>query len=410
MELLMTRQQKSILREHLVIVGSFLPFSFSTDYVQQTCQVLSRNNTVVVFLWGDALTFKEMLTQRVFIKTLSNIVWEERSITLFMPIHYIPLRRFEYVRQVNLFLNVLLLRFYLLTKHLFRSKKVLWIFNYELYNLPAFMGNSYISLYDCVDYVSSLDVAIHEDFKRKEIRLIQHVDHFFVNSQALQSRFASYSPIVVPQGFDLKTYNSAAKSSSTKLRGIMKPIIGYVGGINYRLDYHLLITLAREHPEWSFVFVGEKQVRQSEDRYIQTRRQLKQLFSLQNVFHVDKQPKSNLPNIISGFDVCLIPYNINIVFNQYCYPMKLFEYFYVGKPVISTPVRTLFPLKPYVAITRNSKEFSQAIHRALQKKPSSDVVKKQRQLARDNSWDAKVQAISRSIIHRKTLSSSRYQS
>jgi hypothetical protein len=95
MELLMTRQQKVILRNHLVIVGSFLPFSFSTDYVQQTCRVLARNNTVIVFLWGEALTFKEMLTQRVFIKSLSNIVLEDRGVTLFMPIHYIPLRRFE---------------------------------------------------------------------------------------------------------------------------------------------------------------------------------------------------------------------------------------------------------------------------------------------------------------------------
>src|SRR3990170_2967127 len=98
MELLMTRQQKAILRDYLVIVGSFLPFSFSTDYVQHTCQVSSRDNTVVVFLWGDALTFKEMLTQRGFIKSLSNIVREERGVTLFMPIHYIPLRRFEFVR------------------------------------------------------------------------------------------------------------------------------------------------------------------------------------------------------------------------------------------------------------------------------------------------------------------------
>jgi glycosyltransferase involved in cell wall biosynthesis len=272
------------------------------------------------------------------------------------------------------------------------------------------MGNSYVSLYDCVDFVSSLNPEIHADIKRKEIRLIQQVDHFFVNSQALQSRFASYSPIVVPQGFDLKTFNSAAKFPSTKLRGIKNPIIGYVGGINFRLDYQLLSALALEHPEWSFVFVGEKQEQKTEDRYIHTGQRLDRLFSLKNVLHIEKQSKATLSSIISQFDVCLIPYNINIVFNQYCYPMKLFEYFYVGKPVISTPVRTLFPLKPYVAITRNSKEFSQAIHRALQKKPSSDVVKKQRQLARDNSWDAKVQAISRSIIHRKTLSSSRYQS
>jgi len=406
----MTRQQKVILRDYLVIVGSFLPFSFSTDYVQQTCQVLSRNNTVVVFLWGDALTFKEMLTQRVFIKSLSNIVLEDRGVTLFMPIHYIPLRRFEFVRQVNLFLNVLLLRLYLLTKHLLRPKKVLWIFNYELYNLPTYMGNSYVSLYDCVDFVSSLNPEILADIKRKERLLIQQVDHFFVNSQALQSRFASYSPIVVPQGFDLKTFNSAAKSPSTKLRGIKKPIIGYVGGINYRLDYQLLSALAFEHPEWSFVFVGEKQVQQSEDRYIQTRRQLKRLFSLQNVSYIDKQPKSDLPDIIAGFDICLIPYNINIDFNQYCYPMKLFEYFYMGKPVVSSPIESLLPLQPYVTIARNSDEFSQAILRSLQQGPSREFVLKQRQLARDNSWEAKVQAISQYITDSEKLSSSRGQS
>lgn len=406
----MARQTGETLKDHLVVVGSFLPFSFSTDYVKQTCLVLSLNNFVVVFLWGDALTFKEMLVQHVFLKTLSSLIRKEQGITLFTPIHYIPFRRFEFVRQVNLLLNVLILRIYLFTKGLLKPKRVLWIFNYELYNMPIMMGRPFISLYDCVDWVSSLDADINAAVKHKESLLIQRVDHFFVNSEALKSRFPSDSPIVVPQGFDFRTFKSAKAVTSTKLRGIKHPIIGYVGGINYRLDYPLLTALAAGHPEWSFVFVGEKQVQKSEDRYVHTKQRLLELLSLENVFHIGKQTKATLPALISQFDVCLIPYNINIVFNQYCYPMKLFEYLYMGKPVVSTPIKPLLPLKPYVSVARNGEEFSRAIHRALQKKPSPNFVKKQKQLAIDNSWDAKVQSITHYITDHEMLSSSQDQS
>lgn len=398
----MVRQTGEILKDHLIVVGSFLPFSFPTDYVKQTCQVLARYNAVVVFLWGDALTFKEMLAKRVLFKTLSNLIRQEQGIALFTPIHYLPLRRFEFVRQTNLFLNVLILRLYLLIRGFLKHKKVLWIFNYELYNLPTYMGHSYVSLYDCVDFSSSLDARVHADIKHKEGRLIQDVHYFVVNSHALQKRFDSHSPIVVPQGFDLETYKTAAITASSKLHGIKKPIVGYVGGINYRLDYPLLTALARDHPEWSFVFVGEKQVQKSEDRYIHTKQRMKKLFSLENVVHIPKQAKSALPAIISGFDVCLIPYNSEIAFNEYCYPMKLFEYFYMGKPVVSTLIKALLPLRPYVSIARNAREFSQAIAHALRNKVNEKFKKQQRQLAIDNSWEAKVQRISQYVIRRKS--------
>jgi len=414
------------LKKFLIIIGATLPYSFPTDYIKQTAKILGLENKVIIFSWGESLSLKEIFKQRFLqnkkFKLLDKKpINKSKQIILFKPIQFIPLRRFELIQNLNLILNVHFLKLYLKIKSWDKLRKICWVFNYKLYHLSRLLGKSYLSLYDCVDFFSSLDKKTNQEIKIKQEKLIKNTDFFFVNSRALKTRFKKYKPIVVPQGFDLTSFKKfnqrkavlkKAKSSlkqKISLQQILKqktkgklnqPLIGYLGGINYRLDFQLLFTLIKKNPQWQFVFVGQKQNQESESKLIKAKEKIKKLLKLNNVYHLKNQPKSKLPLIINQFDLCLIPYNPKIEFNQYCYPMKIFEYFYQKKPVVSTLIYALKPLQPYVKIGKNSKDFEKAIKKILAQGWPEKYRKEQRKLAIKNSWENKIKAINRNLSSR----------
>lgn len=385
------------LNNSLIIISSTLPYSFPTDYIKQTAEILSKKNKVIIFLWGEALSLKEIVFKLIFKKKGFNIIKKDRQVILFIPIHFIPFRRFEIIQEINLFINSFFLKIYLKFKKKNRLKKILWIFNYTFYNLPLYFGKSYLSLYDCVDFFSSLDKKIDDQIKTKQKKLVKNVDLFFVNSQTLKERFKKYSPILLPQGFALELFKkSINKPIDNKLKKILNKrlLLGLIGGINYRIDFKLINQLAKKHPEWNFVFVGQIQKHALEDKYYKTFYYLNKLLKLKNITHISNQSKSSLPKIISCFNICLIPYNINIEFNRYCHPMKVFEYFYMGKPVIATPIEELKRFLKIIKIAKNPLEFENHIINILKSGWPKKYQQEQRKLAITNSWQTKIEKIS----------------
>src|SRR5690606_22425925 len=110
--------------------------------------------------------------------------------------------------------------------------------------------------------------------------------------------------------------------------------IGFVGGISSRIDFPLVEALVKNNPQWNFAFWGPIQTSEA-------RRRMDRLRRRPNFTHGETQHKDAVPAIISHFDVATIPYDSSQSFNRYCYPMKLFEYFYMGKPILSTPIEEL---------------------------------------------------------------------
>lgn len=378
-------------KNNLIIIGSTLPYNFPADYIRKTASILSKKNEVIVFLWGDALSLKEIISQNRSI----NLIKKRKKITLFTPIHFIPLRRFEFIRQLNLLVNTWILKIFIYLHFKRINNKILWIFNYELYNLPKMIGGNYLSLYDCVEYPSSLDKIKEQEVRHKENHLLKNVDYLFVNSFTLKRKCQSYHSLVVPQGFSLETFlNKKQQLKKSKQLIKNKPLIGYIGSINYRLDFKLLIKLVKNNPQWNFIFIGQKQIIDLEDYYVKARLYLNKLLKLSNVYYLKNQTKKYVPLLINQFTICLIPYDISNSFNRFCYPMKLFEYFYLEKPVISTPILELKRLTPYVKIAKNAEEFEKEIKKVLTNGWPEKYKKEQKKLAIANSWQLKIEKIS----------------
>ena len=106
-------------------------------------------------------------------------------------------------------------------------------------------------------------------------------------------------------------------------------------------------------PDWSFVLIGP-----DHDGSLARSR----LAGLPNVHALGPRPYATLPGYLHRFDVATIPFAINDI-TLATSPLKLFEYFAAGRPVISTPMPECAAFDE-VRIVRTAEEFSAALDAA----------------------------------------------
>jgi len=376
------------MKNSLIIILFDHPQEHTADYSGQTAKLLRNDNMVIGVLLKDSKSIKEMIFSHhrgLFWKKISENYHE------FTPFYIIPFRRFECIVRLNLLLNSVVVKLFIASL-IFRrkiKKKYVWVFNPDSYTSYQLFGSSFISLYDCVDYHGN------EPSQYLEKLLIRSCDLMVVNSHVLYDVHRLERPDIqlVPLGFDLHTFSAKTMKSFIHLPH-NQPIIGYIGGINSRLDYHLLLHLIKKNNRYDFIFVGPIQEHETHQFFESSvRPKIDALFSLRNVHHFPYLPKDEIPGIISQFDICMIPYDVSVDFNRYCYPMKLFEYFYMGKPVISTPIEELKRFPKYVKIGHTGKDWGKHIQALLVKPWPKEYQKEQRKLALANTWRKKIKTI-----------------
>jgi teichuronic acid biosynthesis glycosyltransferase TuaH len=113
-----------------------------------------------------------------------------------------------------------------------------------------------------------------------------------------------------------------------------RPLLGYVGTLEDRIDWELLSALAETLPHASLVLIGQISGRGSGDWGLQRRRVL----ARSNVHALGWRPQEVLGRYNRAFDLCLIPYRADHPFNLACCPTKIMDYMATGRPIVSTAV------------------------------------------------------------------------
>ncbi len=103
-------------------------------------------------------------------------------------------------------------------------------------------------------------------------------------------------------------------------------IIGYYGYLAEWMDQELVCELARQRPEWEFVFVGKAIV------------DVSALESLPNVHLLGFKPYQELFDYAQFFDVTTIPFRVDEKMDCVS-PIKFYEYLALGKPVVSSSMK-----------------------------------------------------------------------
>lgn len=272
---------------------------------------------------------------------------------------------------------------------------LLWLYNPFQGALIGQFGER-LSVYHCIDeWTAGTSGRKRAIIRRLESELLRKVDVVFANSPPILAakRAENANTYRVPSGVDFDHFAQAARADqpmAAALTAIPAPRIGYSGHINDRLDYAVLEALARTHPDWSLVLIGDTHPWTLEAAPLQTLR------AYPNVHFLGKQPYAEMPDFLRGLDVCLMPY-IDDDRGHHRSPLKLYEYLAAGKPVVSTPHPEAAEFADLVWQERNPDQFVRAVEAALEShSPTAAQARMDR--VRGQSWDARVDQME-SILH-----------
>jgi glycosyltransferase involved in cell wall biosynthesis len=185
--------------------------------------------------------------------------------------------------------------------------------------------------------------------------------------------------VQVPNGFDDTLFAPAqAAVVPSALRGITRPILGFVGTIFTLLDFPLMESVARDHSDKSLVLVGPVEP--------SARPLLTKLCSLPNVFHLPPVAQGDIAGFVGSFDVCLNPFAEGPLADSVS-PLKVYEYLALGRPVVSSPMASLArePAGTVVEFGNGAKDFSMKINRCLGD-VSAAAAARRRAVAAGYSW------------------------
>lgn len=367
-----------MIKNKIVILPLEGEFAHSADFLRQTAVTIAKNDNQV-YIYN--LNLSHFWLKKKPLADYPNHL----GITFHAPKYYLPLRRFSIIEKLNR-----LISFWLFVNSFGAKEKVLWFFYPNHFDIATISSLNCTKIYDCVDYQSS---------KRKEELLINEVDHFFTNSPSLTRLHSQQSkkPIQLKaQGFFVPN-ERRVKNFDQKFS---KPVIGFIGGINYRIDFPLVGRLVEENPQWQFVFFGPRQKEVIMDRKFKTSKWLRKLKKYPNVFFGNSHDRYQVYGLIKKFDVGIIPYNMSINLNKYCYPMKIFEYLYFGKPVVSSNIESLRQdrFKNAVRIALRDKDWQKAIGEMINKRYNKRLAPEFKKVALENSWERKIEDIFKHIF------------
>jgi glycosyltransferase involved in cell wall biosynthesis len=156
-----------------------------------------------------------------------------------------------------------------------------------------------------------------------------------------------------------------------------------VGGINAKLDLALLGDVATRRPDWTVTLVGPL-------GYGLDAGEVARLRALPNVHLAGVVAPEQVPAVMAGCDVGLIPYKRNEQ-TRHVNPLKVYEYLAAGKPVVATPLPELGQFEPLVRLAGDVDGFIAAVEAALAEGDSPQAVTARQAVAAVNTWDVRVE-------------------
>lgn len=216
-------------------------------------------------------------------------------------------------------------------------------------------------IYDIVDNFSEMRGFLINPYlvEKLERKLLKNTDICVVTNKLLLNKFKPIAKniFLIPNGVDFLHFNQSHRDNIPEpddLKFIPHPRIGFVGTIQYWLDYDLLRNIGKKNPHCFFVFMGP----------ILYNRELEKIQGLKNFFFLGKKDYKNLPSYLKYLDVLILPFKQSGIAKS-ASPLKLYEYLATGKPIVSTHIIEVENLKDIVYVAQDEFQFSDFIQIAL---------------------------------------------
>ena len=369
-EKIKSKKTKVELSDNNIVFPLAISWDQCADFQKQTINYIKKKNKCFVYLAGD---------QKLIFRTKKS-----KNLFIFYPMRN-PFKIKVFDKIIN-FINISVFKFHI--KKLTNNRvDIVWLFNSELNHFFNLFRKTKIKIYDLVDFADLNDLS----------RTISSANLVFANSTILKKFANSVSNkkiTLVPQGFDLKTYNNNPMVNVAPSKNLT---ITYIGSINFRFDFLLLHELIKNNQNYNFIFWGPIQyLNHNLDQIYAVEENINKLKQYKNVKFGLSDRKGTM-GILKNSSVGIIPYNTMLDFNRNCFPMKLLEYFYMGLPVLSTTIEELNRYKNLIHISNEVEEWTKFLQQITQTGWPIKSAKLERKIAEAHSWSAKIKQIEKEI-------------
>ena len=301
----------------------------------------------------------------------------------------IPLHRFGVVRELNRRLLPWLVR--RAARRLGMQRPLLWGYVPQAEALLGALDPSLV-VYHCVDDIAAQPGIDAASFRAAETRFAGRADLVLASAPSLAARMRTLSGSVLdaPNVADTALFARALEPGpvDAALDALPRPRVVFTGAVvATKLDVPLLVELARARPQWSFALVGP--VGPGDPRT-----DVSALVAEPNVHLLGPRAYAELPDVLRGADVGLIPYARNELTDA-IFPMKVYEYLAAGLPVVATALPSIVGVQE-VATAADAAGLAALIDNALGHDGSERRAARS-QAAEAHSWDARLAEIAAAI-------------
>ncbi|ABB16237.1 hypothetical protein [Carboxydothermus hydrogenoformans] len=230
----------------------------------------------------------------------------------------------------------------------------------ELFDIEL-IGKNSIKIYDCVDDMEHFfkEREDIEKFKFLEKKLIKAVDEIWFTGEKLceiyLEKYKSYisgkKTKIVPNGISKNIFDNIFFEKKFKTSN--KINIGFVGAIAEWIDIDLIKEILK-NDKYVLNVAGPD--------FINV---LPELRKYKNFNYYGIIEKSMVPTFNYNQDICLLPFKVENSLSISSEPLKLIEYLYLKKPVISTKIPAIKKVEDMVYIVESLDDVEKIIYTAL---------------------------------------------
>lgn len=221
----------------------------------------------------------------------------------------------------------------------------------------------------------------------RENRLIARSRQVFTTTDALADSIRGRNPNVqvVRNGVDPRFFAPAPADETDPFPDIPRPRIGHIGLVASWVDLEVMAKIAARWPG-QFISIGpvKPEVRAAYES-------IPGLVRLPPVHNLD------LPKYLRAFDVCILPH-LPIETCHGADPLKIVEYMALGKPIVSTALRSVTELGDLVDTADDHEAFLAAIERHLAQPANQARSAAQIERARQRSWDNQYRTVRERVL------------
>ncbi len=268
----------------------------------------------------------------------------------------------------------------IIDKEEMRDNLIVW--NYDPFYTDYFNKyNQVLNIFDAVD-----DWSTHSSYNKYAGTLRRNYetiklksDLIFTVSEYLKKKIFDNQTncFWLANAVDLQNFQNETKIHPL-LKNIKKPIIGFLGILQDRIDTEILTYLVEKNPDKSLVLAGP--VWQNFTK--------KKLRKYSNIHFLGLIKHPDIPSLYNGFDCGIIPYKTND-FIKSIDPMKIYEYLAAGLPIVSTPISGLERFSNLIGFADSPENFNNAVNYSLNL-DKNEIKRQAWPILEQNTWDIRI--------------------